>query len=55
MPKRQAQIQECVKCGYTFSSYYIQPKCSTCQTVNAIVKSFADQPADKPKTHKPKE
>ena len=54
MPKRQSIIQECVKCGFTFTSYYIQQKCNDCQTINAIVKSFADESANKP-NHKPKD
>ena len=31
MPKDQARIQECIKCGYTFTSYHIQQKCNECQ------------------------
>ena len=40
MPKDQARIQECIKCGYTFTSYHIQQKCNECQKIDFIVKEF---------------
>ena len=54
MPKQQAKIQECEKCGYTFTSYYIQKRCNDCQTISTIVKSFTDDSVDKPITEKEK-
>ena len=49
MPKQQARIQECIKCGYTFTSYHIQQKCNECQNIDFIVKEFVSDETDNPK------
>jgi len=54
MPKQQSIIQECNKCGFTFTSYHLQPRCNECQTIKDFVTEFDDDSTDKPIKEKEK-
>ena len=54
MPKEQAKIQECKKCGYTFSNYGITSLCDTCYNIKYSIKKLVkttteDEMSDKNK------
>ena len=43
MPKQQSKIQESVKCKISFASYWIQPKCNECQSIDEFVKTHLEE------------